>query len=51
MLTGPWATTEWTTCNNSGGLNLGGHPARHDKLVAGIIAGTFPPSEPISYEN
>lgn len=39
----PWATTEWTTCNNSGGLNLGGQPERHDKLITGIITGTFPP--------
>lgn len=38
MLTGPWATTERTTCNNSGGLNL---LEKHGKLLGGIIVDTF----------
>lgn len=28
MLTGPEATIEHTTCNNGGGLNLGGRPGK-----------------------
>lgn len=51
MLTGPWATTEWANCNNSGGLNLGGHPERHDHLLVGTNAFTFSAFEPISCEN